>query len=100
MKPSVREAFKTAFYVIVALCIPGLLLFSAVQSGKYRDLKKEVLELEKKQERLIEENKKMITDISVLSGSDRIESIAQEELGMRKAETEEIVRVEMKESKK
>lgn len=54
------------------------------------------MELEKKQEKLIAENKKLITDISVLSSSDRIETIAENDLGMRKAETEEIVRVEMR----
>ena len=37
----------------------------------------------------------MITDIGVLSGSDRIESIAENELGMRKAESDEIVRVNL-----
>ena len=51
--------------------------------------------IKKKQEFLIEENKKMITDIGVLSGSDRIESIAENELGMRKAESDEIVRVNL-----
>ena len=71
----------------------------SVYREKYADLKKEVLSLERKQAELIEQNKKLITDISVLSSSDRIETIAEEELGMRKAESEEIVRVEMKEKK-
>ena len=39
------------------------------------------------------ENKKLITDISLLSSSDRIEKIAEEDLGMRQAESKEIVRV-------
>ena len=54
----------------------------------------------KKQADLVEQNKKLITDISVLSSSDRIEKIATEELEMRPAESDEIVRVEMKGSKK
>ena len=80
--------------------IPGLLILNGIQSSKYRELKKEVSELEKKQEKLIEENKKLITDISVLSSSDRIETIAENDLGMRKAETEEIVRVEMRKNER
>ena len=80
--------------------ITGLLILNGIQSSKYRELKKEVLELEKKQEKLIAENKKLITDISVLSSSDRIETIAENDLGMRKAETEEIVRVEMRKNER
>ena len=44
---------------------------------------------------MIEQNKKLIGDISLLSSTDRIERIATDELGMHKAETEDIVRVEM-----
>lgn len=80
-------------FCLLALSIPGLLFLSGIQSSKYRTLKNEVEILEKKQETLIEENKKLITAISVLSSSDRIQKIAEEDLGMRQAESEEIVRV-------
>ncbi|MBQ0040139.1 MAG: cell division protein FtsL [Treponema sp.] len=89
----IRSFFRTFFFCIVALGIPGLLIINGIQSSKYRTLQKEILELERKQEELIEENKKLITDISLLSSSDRIERIAEEDLGMRQAESEEIVRV-------
>ena len=52
--------------------------------------------MEKKQIELVEQNRKLISDISVLSSSERIEKIAEGELGMRKANTEDIVRVEIK----
>ncbi len=86
----------TVFICLIALGIPGLLIVNGIQSSKYRTLRKEVLDLERRQEQLIEENKRLITDISILSSSDRIEKIAEDDLGMRKAESEEIVRVEMK----
>ena len=38
----------------------------------------------------------MITNISMLSNANRIERIAEQQLGMHKAESDEIVRVEMK----
>ena len=50
--------------------------------------------------KLIEENKKLVSDISQLSSAERIERIAVEELGMHKAEAEDIVRVEMTGEKK
>ena len=67
----------------------------------YQDTKKilefkEIKSLEKKQIELVEQNRKLISDISVLSSSERIEKIAEGELGMRKANTEDIVRVEIK----
>ena len=91
---------KIVFLCLVALCIPGMLILDAVQARKYADLKQQVLDLEKKQADLVEQNKKLITDISVLSGTDRIERIAEGELGMRQAQSEEIIRVEMKDVKK
>ena len=99
MKKS-NDILKTILICFLALCIPALLVVDGIQSRHYADLKNEVNSLEKKQADLVEQNKKLITDISVLSSSDRIEKIATDELEMRPAESDEIVRVEMKESKK
>ena len=95
MNNRTRNFLRIFGIFFVAVSIPGLLILNGVQSARYRELQKSIIELEKKQEFLIEENKKMITDIGVLSGSDRIESIAENELGMRKAESDEIVRVNL-----
>ena len=67
-----------------------------VQSQQYMNIEKEVAELERVQKDLIESNKALVTDISVLSSSERIEKIAVEQLGMRKATSDEIVRVSIK----
>lgn len=96
----VKRVLSIIVLCILALCIPSLLIFDAVQARKYADLAEQVRTLEKKQQQLVEENRKLITDISLLSSTERIERIAEEELGMRKAETEEIVRVEMKDGTK
>lgn len=72
----------------------------AVQAKKNTDLLREINQLENKQAKLIEENKKLVSDISVLTSAERIERLAEEELGMHKAETEDIVRVEMTGEKK
>ncbi|MCH5290380.1 MAG: cell division protein FtsL [Treponema sp.] len=100
MKKDSRQLLKTVVATIAALCVPALLVVNGIQARKYTELRNEVLALEKKQEDLVEQNKKLITDISLLSSSDRIQRIAEDELGMRRAETEEIVRVEMKDAKK
>ena len=72
----------------------------AVQAKKNTDLLREIKQLEVKEAKLIEENKKLVSDISVLTSAERIERIAEEELGMHKAESEDIVRVEMTGEKK
>ncbi len=96
MKIKVRDFFRRLGLVLLVLTIPTMLILYAFQAKKYTDLNKEILALEKKQEKLIEENKRLVSDISVLTSADRIEKVAVEELGMHKAESEDIVRVEMK----
>lgn len=93
-KRSEKKA-KILAYLAAAL-IPLLLVAQAFQSYRYKKLRGEVKALENKQVELVEQNRKLISDISVLSSSDRIEKIAEEELGMRKAGTGDIVRVEIK----
>jgi len=95
-----KNVARTIMVCVMALCIPALLVVDGIQARRYTELKQEVGDLEKKQTDLVEENKKLITDMSLLSSSDRIEKIAKDELNMRQAETDEIVRVEMKGSKK
>ena len=84
----------------MAASVPVMLILYGLQAKKYKDLTKEVVELERKQEKLIEENKRIVSEISVLTNAERIEKIAVEELGMHKAEAEDIVRVEMTGEKK
>lgn len=91
---------KSILLCALALCIPALLVVDGIQARRYTTLEHDVADLEKKQADLVEQNKKLITDISLLSSSDRIEGIAQKDLQMRPAESDEIVRVEMKGSKK
>lgn len=98
-KFAIKNFFKTLFICLVALAIPSLLILNGIQARKYKELRDSVKELEEKQVKLVEENKKLITDITLLSSSDRIEKIATEELNMKEAQSDEIVRVEMQNKK-
>lgn len=93
------KVIKVILYSLCAVMIPGLLILNAMQAERYMKIEREVKDLEKKQIQLVEENKKLITDISLLSSGQRIAEIAENELGMHKASSEEIVRVEMKKNK-
>jgi cell division protein FtsB len=81
----------------LALGVPALLAFDGVQAKRYVELEAEVVRLEKREAELVEKNHKLIAGISVLSSADRIAVMAVEELGMRKAQTDDIVRIEMRE---
>ena len=71
-----RKFFKSYFFACLAtFLIPVLLVFQAFQSYRYKKLSAEIKTLEKKQVELVEQNRKLISDISVLSSSERIEKI-------------------------
>ena len=99
-KAGVKNVFLKIAVCVFVLLIPCMLFMYGFQAKRYSKLRLEIKALEKKQEMLIEENKKIVNEISILSSADRIEKMAVEELGMHKAQAEDIVRVEMTGEKK
>ncbi len=87
---------KSIGSLILTLAIP-LVLFACIwQSGRYTALENEVARLDKQQYEVIALNKRLISGISVLSAPERIERVAMDDLGMRKARPGEIMRIELK----
>lgn len=72
-----------------------MLALDGIQARRYSSVESEIEQLVRYQTELIENNKNLITGISVLSSADRIEELASTQLNMRLAETNEIIRVEM-----
>lgn len=81
--------------LLCAVAVPLLFAGYGVQSRRFSDVSQQITVLEKKQERLIEENKKCVSEISALCATSRIEELAVDTLGMHKASSADIVRVEM-----
>ncbi len=77
----------------LSLMIPAMLFAMVWQSYRYSQLERELARVEKLQYEIIEENRRMISGISVLSTPERISRVATEDLGMRKAEAKEITRI-------
>ena len=77
----------------IALTIPLFIALDAWQASRYSDLASEVRRLEKNQQEWVESNKRLIAGIAVLSSSDRIERIAQEELRLFKKKPEEVLNI-------
>ena len=95
MKRKSALANGVAICLLTAIGIPSLLAVNAYQSRRFAELQGEIKRLEREQAELVEETKTLITGISVLAGADRIEALASGQLGMRPAESSEIIRVEM-----
>ena len=89
--------FKNTIAVLLVLMIPFFLFFAVWQGMEYSSLELEVRQLEQEQYEVIEMNRRFISGVTVLSSPGRIEKLAVEDLGMRKAEAGEIMRIEMRE---
>jgi cell division protein FtsL len=81
------------FFYLLVLSIPAFLGMAIVQSARYADLERELQSYEKTQQEWVENNKRLIAGIAVLSSPDRIEHIAEEELGLQKKQPEEVLQI-------
>jgi cell division protein FtsL len=88
-------AKKILLYFVV-LSIPLALMGAAWQGERYASLQTEVRRLAETQEKVIEDNRRLIAEITVLSSSARIEKIAQTSLGLEKKTPEEVTEVTIK----
>ena len=85
---------------ILTVSIPCLFFLTVKQSQVYNTLEREVNAYNDEQNRLIAENIRKISAISILSKPQRIEKIAVEELDMHKADSSQIIRVSLDKEKK
>ena len=81
------------FLYFIVLTIPLFLGFAAWQSVRYVELDRGVRRLEAVQEDWVENNKKLIAGIAVLSSSRRIEQVAVHDLGLAKILPEDVLQV-------
>lgn len=91
---------KQLLALILTVSIPCLFFFTVKQSQVYNTLEREVNAYNNEQNRLIAENKRKISAISILSKPQRIEKIAVEELDMHKADSSQIIRIALDKEKK
>jgi len=81
--------------VLLTLGIPFFLFVGVWQSSRYKAVERSVVDYEREQYRLIEENKRKISGIAILLRNERIEKIAKDSLKMKKASSDRIVRIEI-----
>ncbi|WP_162510724.1 cell division protein FtsL [Treponema endosymbiont of Eucomonympha sp.] len=95
-KHNILWLLKSALLCVMVISVPTLLMLAGTSARRSQKLEAEINRLEKWQTELVESNRKLITEISLQANSDRVERIASKELGMKRAETSDIIRIEMK----
>jgi cell division protein FtsL len=80
---------------VLTLTIPLCLGAAAWQSVRYTELTWEIKKLESLQEEWVENNKRLIAGIAVLSSSERIENIAKKDLGLVKKPPEKVLQIKI-----
>ncbi len=91
----VNRVKKNIVLCVLALIVPLLLVAGLFQVHRFKTLKAEVDELDSKQYSVIDGNRRLVGEISLLAGADRIEQTAVEEYGMQESESEDIVRIKV-----
>ena len=90
---------RYAFLYFFVLTIPLFLGIVVWQSVRYVELDRNVRRLEAVQENWVENNKKLIAGIAVLSSSRRIEQVAVHDLGLSKVRPEDVLQVRISRGK-
>ena len=83
---------RILFYCFI-LSVPVFLAVTAWQSSRYGDLERELKKLEKTQEEWVENNKRLIAEVTEYSSPDRIERIARDKLGLHKKQPEDVLQI-------
>ena len=84
---------RYVFLYFLVITIPLFLGIVVWQSVRYVQLDRNVRRLEAVQENWVENNKKLIAGIAVLSSSRRIEQVAVYDLGLSKVQPEDVLQV-------
>jgi hypothetical protein len=84
---------KTAIGIGLSLALGGLLFLNTWQGYRFEHLKREAQQLEAEQRDWLEQNKKLVAALAVLSSPQRIERIAVGELGLKKLERSALVTI-------
>jgi len=89
---------KRILAVLFIISVPLLLLATVRQTAQYQTLRTEALRLESLQKDWIEQNRKLLAGISVLSARARVDEAARDALGLTPVRPEGILRIKIQET--
>ncbi len=91
---------KRVALIVIVTTVSALFFGNVWQTFAYRTLEKTVGDLDAEQRRLLEENKQVIANISIYGSPARIDEIARKELKLKKLDTSQILRLQVKDKGK
>jgi cell division protein FtsL len=86
---------RSPFFVLVILAFLVLFFLNTWQGFRYQELVQEVEMLELEQKNWLENNKKAIAALAVLSSPERVRSLAVEKLGLNPLKAEDVIEIEL-----
>ncbi len=89
---------KAAIGIGLALVLGGLLFLNTWQGYRFESLKRDVQGMEAEQRDWLEQNKKLVAAVAVLSSPERIQRIAEKDLALRKPERSALATVVLPEA--
>ena len=87
---------RSPFFTIIVLVFIALFFLNTWQGYRYQELEQEVGNLELEQKDWLEQNKKIIAALAVLSSPERVEALAVDRLGLKPLKPEDVIKVNIK----
>jgi hypothetical protein len=79
---------KTGYLLLAALALLGLFFLNTWQGFRFQDQERVVRRLEQEQRDWVEENKKVVAAMAVLSSPTRLEPLAETRLGLQRLDAQ------------
>ena len=82
-------------FALLILASLSLFFLNTWQGNRYQKLEREVQRLELEQKNWLEQNKKVIAALAVLSSPERIKTLAEDSLGLKPLQAEDLIEIEL-----
>ena len=84
---------RSPFLVLLVLAFLGLFFLNTWQGFRYRELERDVEILELEQKNWLEDNKKAIAALAILSSPQRVRTLAVDKLGLKPLQAEDVLEI-------
>ncbi len=90
---------KRAVMIFILLFIPLSAFVTVYQVYRSEKLRSEIADLSEKQQSLFERNKRMIANIAILRSPERIDKLAEKDLGLKQIPEERVIHIDINNSR-
>jgi len=90
---------KTGYLLLAALALLGVFFLNTWQGHRYQAQERELRGLEQEQRDWVEENKKIVAAMAILSSPTRLQGLAESRLGLRRLAPEREMKLRLGEAR-